>query len=323
MKFVDNATINIKAGKGGNGCVAFLREKFRPKGGPAGGDGGHGGSIVFEGSSQLSTLQDISYRKFYRAQNGINGKGDNMHGKRGEDLVIKVPLGTIVKDKSINQIIVDIVNDGEQYLIAKGGNGGFGNARFKTQTNTAPAHANKGKEGQEFNIELELKVLADVGIVGFPNAGKSTYISKVSNAKPKIRDYPFTTLTPNLGIVKYSEYNSFVIADIPGIIEGASDGKGLGVQFLKHIERTRILAFMIESTSEDIISDYNMLRAELGKYNPKLNQKKAVLFISKADICNEENKNQDNLPDDIQIEYISSVTGENINLSIAKLSSLL
>ena len=283
MKFVDNATINIKAGKGGNGCAAFLREKFRPKGGPAGGDGGHGGNVVFEGSSQLSTLQDIGYRKFYRAQNGINGKGDNMHGKRGADLVIKVPLGTIVKDKSINQIIVDIVNDGEQHVVAKGGNGGFGNARFKTQTNTAPTHANKGKEGQEFNVELELKVLADVGIVGFPNAGKSTYISKVSNAKPKIRDYPFTTLTPNLGIVKYSQYNSFVIADIPGIIQGASDGKGLGVQFLKHIERTRILAFMIESTSDDIIADYNMLRAELGKYNPQLNQKKAVLFISKID----------------------------------------
>ena len=323
MKFIDHVTINIRAGKGGNGCVAFLREKFRPKGGPSGGDGGHGGSIVFEGSAQLSTLQDVGYRKFYRAENGVNGGGDKMHGKKGNDLVIKVPLGTIVKNKSLNQVIADIVNDGEQHVIAKGGNGGFGNARFKSQTNTAPTHANKGKEGQEFDIDLELKVLADIGIVGLPNAGKSTYISKVSNAKPKIKDYPFTTLTPNLGIVKYGQYNTFVIADIPGIIEGASDGKGLGIQFLKHIERTRILAFMIEATSDDILADYKLLRQELQEYDPKLNDKKSILFISKIDIVNNSTEEIENIPKDIDIEFISSVTGKNIESSISKLSHLL
>jgi len=323
MKFIDYAAISVKAGKGGNGCVAFLREKFRPKGGPSGGDGGHGGSIIFEGSSQLSTLQDIGYRKFYNAENGINGKGDNMHGKRGTDLIIKVPLGTVVKDRSIDQIIADITNEGEQYIIAKGGNGGFGNARFKTHSNTAPTHANKGKDGESYDIDLELKVLADIGLVGLPNAGKSTYISKVSNARPKIKDYPFTTLTPNLGIVKYDSYRTFVIADIPGIIEGASDGKGLGVQFLKHIERTRILAFIVEANSESIIDDYELLRSELEKYNPTLNNKKSILFISKIDLFNNDISNLEDLPKNIQIEYISSVTGHNIKSSVLKLVSLL
>ena len=226
MNFVDHATIYVKAGKGGNGCIAFLREKFRPKGGPCGGDGGHGGNIILKADSNLSTLHDLKYNKKYIAQNGENGKTKNMHGKNGLDTVISLPLGTIVKNSESNELIVDLDQNNQSFIIAKGGNGGFGNARFKTKINTAPRIANDGLEGSEINLELELKILADIGLVGFPNAGKSTFIRSISNAKPKIADYPFTTLVPNLGIVKYLDYKTYVVADIPGIIEGASMGKG-------------------------------------------------------------------------------------------------
>ena len=210
------------------GCIAFLREKFRPKGGPCGGDGGHGGNIILQVNPQLSTLQDITLTHHYRAENGANGSGRNRHGKNGKDIIIKIPPGTIIKNAETEQVLKDLTQSNESYAVVKGGNGGFGNARFKTQRNTAPKIANNGQPGEELKIELELKVLADVGLVGFPNAGKSTFISKVSNAQPKIADYPFTTLVPNLGIVKYGDFQSFVMADIPGLIKGASDGKGLG-----------------------------------------------------------------------------------------------
>ena len=236
MKFIDHTSISLKAGDGGMGCIAFLREKFRPKGGPCGGDGGNGGHIIFQADPQLSTLQDIAIKRHYRADNGANGSGKNKHGKNGKNIVIKIPQGTIIKNADTEQVIKDLTIADESFIIAKGGNGGFGNARFKTQTQTAPRIANDGQKGQEYKVYLELKVLADVGLVGFPNAGKSTFISRVSNAKPKIADYPFTTLVPNLGIVKYGEYKSFVMADIPGLIQGASDGKGLGSKFLRHIE---------------------------------------------------------------------------------------
>ena len=252
MNFIDFTSIYIKAGNGGNGCMAFLREKFRPKGGPSGGDGGNGGAVIIQSDSNLSTLKDISYKKKYIAKNGEPGKGKHMHGKNGDDIIIRVPIGTIVKFIPKNKIIDDLKEDGKQIVLANGGNGGFGNARFKTHNNPAPRRTNEGQIGEEFNIELELKVLADIGLVGFPNAGKSTFISKISNAKPKISDYPFTTLTPNLGIVKCYDYKSFIVADIPGLIQGASDGKGLGLQFLKHIERTKVLVFMIEINSKDL-----------------------------------------------------------------------
>ena len=233
MNFIDFASIYVKAGNGGNGCTAFLREKFRPKGGPSGGDGGRGGHIIITSDSNLSTLQDVSYNKKYIAKNGGDGKGKNMHGKNGEDIYIRVPLGTIVRDAKANIIIDDLKDNNKKITIVHGGNGGFGNARFKTQNNPAPRRANQGQIGEEKTLELELKILADVGLVGFPNAGKSTLLSVLSAAKPKIANYPFTTLTPNLGIINYKDDKSFIMADIPGIIEGASEGKGLGIRFLR------------------------------------------------------------------------------------------
>ena len=268
MKFIDHTTLSVKAGSGGMGCIAFLREKYRPKGGPSGGDGGRGGSIIFQVNKQLSTLQDITLNHLYRAENGANGGGKNMHGKNGKDIIIKIPPGTIIKNSETEQILKDLIGENESYVVAKGGNGGFGNARFKTQRNTAPKIANDGQPGEELKIELELKVLADVGLVGFPNAGKSTFISKVSNAKPKIADYPFTTLVPNLGIVKFGDYNSFVMADIPGLIQGASDGKGLGSQFLRHIERTKVLVYLVECIDEEIYENFVTLKNELKRHNP-------------------------------------------------------
>ena len=292
MKFIDHAKISVKSGKGGDGCIAFLREKFRPKGGPCGGDGGNGGSIIFISDSKLTTLQDYSYKKQYFAKPGENGKGKNMHGKNAENIILKVPVGTIIKDLNNNKIIHDFKNEDEKITICKGGNGGFGNARFKSNKNPAPRIANDGEQGTLLDLELELKVLADVGLVGFPNAGKSTFISSVSNAQPKIADYPFTTLIPNLGIVKYDEYKSFVMADIPGLIEGASDGKGLGIQFLKHIERTKILVFMIDLNSEDIIKEYNLLNKELKLFDKELLKKPSIILLTKLDAidCDKEIK---------------------------------
>lgn len=285
MNFIDHAKIYVKAGDGGNGCVAFLREKFRPKGGPAGGDGGKGGDVIFKTDENLATLHDLTYNKKYYAQNGANGKGKNMHGKNGEDIIISVPIGTIIKEFKEKKILLDLDKPSLKYVLAKGGNGGFGNARFKTQQNTAPRKANSGQIGIEFELELELKVLADVGLVGFPNAGKSTFISAISNAKPKIADYPFTTLVPNLGIVK-NNYNTCVVADIPGIIKGASSGKGLGIQFLKHIDRTKMLVFIIDVNSKNILDEYNVLCKELEKFKKELLDKPRILFLSKSDIKN-------------------------------------
>lgn len=310
MKFIDYAKISVSSGKGGDGCIAFLREKFRPKGGPSGGDGGKGGNIVFQSDSKLTTLQDYSYNKQYFAKAGENGKGKNMHGKNAQNIILKVPVGTIVRDIDQNKIIYDFNNDNEEIIVCKGGNGGFGNARFKTNKNPAPRFANPGEKGILLNLELELKVLADVGLVGFPNAGKSTFISSISNAKPKIADYPFTTLIPNLGIVKYSQYKSFVMADIPGLIEGASIGKGLGTQFLKHIERTKILVFIIDLNSEDVENEYNLLCNELKSFDEKLLNKPKIILLSKLDLIPKEDVDSlffKNIKDVIKISSISKV----------------
>ena len=295
MNFIDYAIISVKAGDGGNGCIAFLREKFRPKGGPSGGDGGHGGSIVFQSDSNLSTLHDLTYKKKYFALNGQHGKGKNMHGKNAKDIIIKVPVGTIIKNINNHSILIDLNKPNMKYFVAKGGNGGFGNARFKTQQNTAPRIANDGQKGEELELELELKVLADIGLVGLPNAGKSTFISSISNAKPKIADYPFTTLIPNLGIVKYEE-NSFVVADIPGLIKGASDGRGLGIQFLKHIDRTKVLAFIIDVNSKSIFKEYETLCSELKKYKKSLLEKPQILLITKCDLLLDNKTKKKNFP---------------------------
>ncbi|MFL2989020.1 MAG: GTPase ObgE [Candidatus Neomarinimicrobiota bacterium] len=322
MRFIDETTIRVKAGDGGHGCIAFLREKFRPQGGPCGGDGGKGGDIVFTSDKQLATLQDLPNNHHYKANRGDHGKGKNCHGKNGDDFIIKVPLGTIVKNSETEQIIHDFKNNNENFVIAKGGNGGFGNARFKTRNNVAPKVANDGAIGEELSLSLELKVLADVGLVGFPNAGKSTLISKVSNSKPKISDYPFTTLQPNLGIVKYGNYKSFVMADIPGLVEGASKGKGLGSQFLRHIERTKVLVFIIDANSDDIENDFQTLNNELINHKLELNSLPKILLISKVDSILQEDLKLKKLPTDIEIIKISSISGKNLENAIKSIAYL-
>ena len=282
--FIDYSKIYIKAGDGGDGAVAFRREKYVPKGGPAGGNGGNGGSIIFAAEPNLSTLLDFRYNKKYNAQNGERGGSSLKDGKSGKDVVIKVPVGTIIKDSETEEILCDLDKDGKEFVAAKGGRGGKGNSNFATPTNQTPRFAEPGKPGEESNVVLELKLIADVGLVGFPNAGKSTLISVISEAKPKIADYPFTTLEPNLGIVRYKDYQSITVADIPGIIEGAHLGKGLGLKFLRHIERTKILLLMIDITSEDYVKDYKTLVNELEKYSKVLSKKKKLLAFTKADL---------------------------------------
>tara|TARA_B100000131_G_C18121019_1_gene612934 strand:- start:1343 stop:2311 length:969 start_codon:yes stop_codon:yes gene_type:complete len=320
MKFIDQATLYLKAGDGGHGCIAFKREMHRPKGGPCGGDGGNGGSIIFKVDRQLTTLQDVSYRRHYKADRGMHGQGSDRHGKNGKNLILHVPPGTIISNIDTEQIIGELLNHNDQVIVCKGGNGGFGNARFKTHSNSAPDFANDGELGEEIKVLLELKILADVGLVGFPNAGKSTFISKISSAKPKVGDYPFTTLIPNLGIVKYSEYKSFVMADIPGLISGASDGKGLGSQFLKHIERTKILVFMIDSSSDDINEEYKILKNELKKHNEELSDRKSFLLLTKSDVLNDDIKN---IPQNVDYIIISSITNSNLKIAIQKIAQLL
>ena len=323
MKFIDHTTLSVKAGNGGMGCIAFLREKFRPKGGPCGGDGGHGGNIIFQVNPQLGTLQDITLKHHYRAENGANGSGKNRHGKKGKDIIIKIPPGTIIKDAETEQVLKDLTKANESYVVAKGGNGGFGNARFKSKRQTAPRIANDGQLGEKLNIELELKVLADVGLVGFPNAGKSTFISKVSNARPKIADYPFTTLVPNLGIVKYGDYQSFVMADIPGLIYGASDGKGLGSQFLRHIERTKVLVYLVECITEEIQENFKTLQKELNKHNPELIERPSLLLLTKSDLILDEPGEIKKISKNIPVIQISSVTGENLNEAVQSIAKLI
>ncbi len=282
--FIDTAEIFLKAGNGGDGSVAFRREKYIPKGGPWGGNGGKGGDVIIQVDTNLHTLLDFRYNKKYIADNGKNGAKALKDGKSGADLIIKVPKGTLIIEKESGKAIIDLDESDSEFIIAKGGKGGKGNSNFATSTNQTPRFAESGRIGKELNIKLELKLIADVGLVGFPNAGKSTLISKVSAAKPKIADYPFTTLKPNLGIVQYRDFNSFTIADIPGIIEGAHLGKGLGHEFLKHIERTELLLVMIDSTSENIKKDYEVLLKELNNYSKYLSKKKKIIGISKIDL---------------------------------------
>jgi GTPase len=283
--FIDYAGIEVQAGRGGKGAVTFRREKYVPKGGPSGGNGGKGGSIIIKAYHNLSTLLDFRYKRIYKAGDGEHGGNSLKDGKNGEDIYIKVPVGTVIKDADSGNVIFDLDEDNKEVVIAKGGKGGKGNSNFATPTNQAPRYAEPGLEGEARKIILELKLIADVGLVGFPNAGKSTLISRISAAKPKIADYPFTTLEPNLGIVNYRDYQSFTVADIPGIIEGAHEGKGLGHQFLRHIERTRLLLFLIDITSEDYQKEYNILLNELKSYSSELVKKRKIVSLSKADIA--------------------------------------
>lgn len=311
MKFVDSAKIYVKAGNGGNGCMSFRREKYVPKGGPDGGDGGRGGHVYLRAYSQMSTLLDFRYRKHYEAQRGTHGQGSKKNGKMGKDVVIPVPCGTVVRNAESGNQIADLTKDGEEMLVAKGGRGGKGNPHFASATHQAPRYAEPGGKGESLEIELELKLIADVGLVGFPNAGKSTLISAMSAAKPKIADYPFTTLAPNLGIVQYRNYNSFVMADIPGIIEGAAEGKGLGLQFLKHIERTKVLAVLVSAESGDIAAEYALLLKEMEKFDPEMLCKPIVLLITKMDIVPED-FSCPVLEDDVKVLEVSSITGKGL-----------
>ena len=287
MQFIDEARISVKAGDGGNGCISFRHEKYVPKGGPDGGNGARGGSVIIRSDRQLNTLLDFRYKRHYRAERGENGRSKNQEGKSGKDELIRVPCGTLIREAVKGKPIADLVNNGDEVVIARGGRGGRGNQEFATPTNQAPRFAEPGTKGEERELLLELKLLAEVGLVGFPNAGKSTLISVISSAKPKIADYPFTTLVPNLGLVRFAEGKSFVVADIPGLIEGAHEGKGLGIQFLRHIERTRVLVFLIESMSEDPKEDYKVLLNELTSFKSAIARKKKIVVLTKTDTIDE------------------------------------
>ncbi len=311
--FIDYVKFYAKSGDGGRGVVHFRREKHVPKGGPDGGDGGHGGNVILRGNSQLWTLLHLKYRKHIKAENGDHGSGNRKFGKDGDDIILEVPIGTVVRNADTKEKLLEILEDGEEKVLLPGGKGGRGNFHYKTSTNQTPRYAQPGIEGIESWITLELKILADVGLVGFPNAGKSTLLSVVSEAKPEIADYPFTTLVPNLGVVPYRDHKSFVMADIPGIIEGAAEGKGLGNQFLKHIERNSVLLFMIPADTDDINKEYNILLGELEKHNPELMDKDRLLAISKSDLLDDElmDEMRSGLPR-IETLFISSITAFSI-----------
>ncbi|MED5255904.1 MAG: GTPase ObgE [Candidatus Neomarinimicrobiota bacterium] len=317
--FIDYAEIVCESGQGGAGRVSFRREKFVPKGGPDGGDGGKGGSVVFIADRNLHTLQDIRYKKSYKAENGGSGASNQKTGKNGQDIRIPVPLGTLISNMNDNSVKADLVSDGEEFIACVGGKGGKGNVNYKSSTRQTPRYAQKGIPGEKKHFSIELKVLADVGLVGLPNAGKSTLLSSVSSATPKIDDYPFTTLQPHLGIVKYGEYQSFVMADIPGLIEGASKGKGLGHQFLKHIERTKLLLFLIDTADDNPLENYKLLKKELLNYNPDLDKRKYVILRTKID-TKIDNDQWSEIDDYLEI---SSVSKEGIPELIQHIGSLL
>ena len=312
--FVDYVKIFCRSGKGGAGSTHFHRSKTTAKGGPDGGDGGHGGHIILKGNSQMWTLLHLRYKKHIFAEHGGVGSGNHKHGKDGESKVIEVPLGTVAKEAETGKFMFEITEDNQELILVEGGMGGKGNSHFKSSTNQTPRYAQPGIEEKEGWFVLELKVLADVGLVGFPNAGKSTLLSVISAAKPEIADYPFTTLVPNLGIVSYREYKSFIMADIPGIIEGASEGKGLGIRFLRHIERNSTLLFLIPCDSNNILSEYKILLNELKKYNPELIDKERILAISKSDLLDEELKKElkKELPENIPTLFISSIASSGL-----------
>ena len=330
MKFIDEAKIYIKAGDGGRGCVSFRREKFVPRGGPDGGDGGKGGDVVVRASSGRRTLLDLKYRQHHVVKHGGHGRGSNKTGRNSEDVEIPVPIGTIIFDEDTGEMLADLTADGESFIVAKGGIGGRGNARFATSTNQAPRYAQDGIKGEERWIRLELKLLADVGIIGLPNVGKSTFISKVSAARPKIADYPFTTLIPNLGVVKYGNLETFVIADIPGLIKGAHEGLGMGIQFLRHIERTSVLLHILDISQESYVSachDYETVNHELASFSPALMDKPQVVAVNKFDlpITRERLKKDIDILEKkgVKVLAFSAVTGEGIDGVINEITKIL
>ncbi len=288
MRFIDEAVVQARAGDGGDGCIAFLREKYRPKGGPAGGDGGDGGDVVFVADAGLSTLQDFRFQTLLKAQSGEPGRGKQQYGKRGEDKVVRVPPGTIIHDADDGSVVADLAEDGARVVVARGGQGGLGNMHFATSTNQAPRRAYPGTPGEQRRLRLELRLLADVGIVGFPSVGKSSLIARVSAARPKVADYPFTTLVPNLGVVRFGDHESFVLADIPGLIEGAHEGAGLGDRFLRHVRRTLLLIHMIDPSGvagRDPVNDYDTIQRELEAFDAELAAKPQIVVANKMDLA--------------------------------------
>lgn len=310
MKFLDRAKIFIKAGDGGNGCLSFRHEKFLEYGGPDGGDGGDGGNVYVEGSAHLNTLIDYRYQQHFKAERGENGRGANCYGAQGEDLILKVPVGTEILDETGEFVLADIIEEGQRFLIAKGGKGGRGNTKFKSSINQAPRRADSGTLGESMWIWLQLKLIADVGLIGLPNAGKSTFLSVTTRARPKIADYPFTTLIPQLGIVKIDE-KELILADIPGLIEGAHTGRGLGDRFLAHIERCRVLIHLIDLNQEDILKTYETVRNELESYSPTLSEKPEVIVINKVDVFDQEIE-----------DYIQHQFSERFNKEVLFISAL-
>ncbi|MFC4871218.1 GTPase ObgE [Negadavirga shengliensis] len=313
--FIDYVKFCSRSGAGGAGSAHFRREKHVPKGGPDGGDGGRGGHIILKGNAQLWTLLHLKYKKHVIAESGKGGEGGKRKGANGQDVILEVPIGTVAREAETGQVRCEITENGQEYILTQGGRGGLGNDHFKTATNQAPRYAQPGGEGIEEWIILELKLLADVGLVGFPNAGKSTLLSSISAARPEIGHYPFTTLVPHLGVVSYRDDRSFVMADIPGIIEGAAEGRGLGLRFLRHIERNSILLFLIPADAEHIGNQYRILLNELKKYNPELLDKKRLLAVSKSDMLDEElmDELKTEIPKDLPFLFISSVTGYHLN----------
>lgn len=324
MQFIDEVKIHVKAGDGGRGCLSFRREKFIPMGGPDGGDGGDGGNVIFVVDEGLGTLLDLRYKVHYKAERGSHGMGKNRHGKNGQDLVVRVPPGVLIYDQESGELLADLKEREQQFVAASGGRGGRGNARFATSTNRAPRHVQPGLPGEELWLRLELKLLADVGLLGMPNAGKSTLIAAISAARPKIADYPFTTLVPNLGVVSYGSFQTFVMADIPGLIEGASEGHGLGTRFLRHIERTDLFLHMVDLSDlqpGNAIDRFDAINRELEKHNPKLLEKPQLVVLSKTDIT----EVREGIPEVRQIFEkrgyktlaISAVTGDGLRELVA------
>jgi len=328
VKFIDEAIITVQSGDGGRGCVSFRREKFIPRGGPDGGDGGKGGDVVFVATSRRRTLYQFRYRNKLKAKNGVYGQGKQKAGKNGEDLKIEIPLGTLVFNAKTGRLIKDFVKAGEAFVIAKGGRGGLGNARFKSSTNRTPRFAQPGEPGETLTLKIELKLLADVGIIGLPNAGKSTLISAISSAQPKIAGYPFTTLTPNLGVVQTDKGEPFVVADIPGLISGAHKGAGLGIRFLKHIERTRILVHLIDISSIDTnhpLNVYNTINMELALYSKNLAKKPQIVVLNKLDIpgAKEAADIFQSAAKEKNIALISAITGKGVHHLILRILEIL
>ncbi len=326
--FVDHVVIHVKAGNGGNGSVSFHRAKYIPKGGPDGGDGGNGADVIIEGDRNLGTLLDFRYHPHHEAESGSHGAGNNKTGKSGVDLVLKVPLGTVIIDRETSLQICDIAEDGQQFVLAKGGSGGWGNTRFKSSVTQAPRRANPGTEGEQKSVSLELKLMADAGLVGFPNAGKSTLIAAVSAARPKIANYPFTTLIPNLGVVKWAEYKTYVLADIPGLVKGASEGKGIGKRFLRHAERSRLIVHLIDPVTgdpdRDPVSDYRIVMEELKKFSEELSGKPHIVVLNKIDAIFEEEERvriceELRLESGVEVFSISAVTGSGVSDLVKKI----